>query len=379
MKVENFISGTYTKHDGYKAFLPTEINTNWEWEDPTISMLLEEASRELGGLNSFSELIPDFDIYIKMHIHTEANKSSKIEGTKTTIEEDLLPVEDIAPEKRDDHEEVHNYIKALNYGIDRITEDNFPLSSRLICELHEVLMQGVRGTNKTPGEFRKSQNWIGGTRPDNAAYVPPHVVNLPILLSDLEKFIHNENISVPHLIKVALLHYQFEAIHPFLDGNGRIGRLLIPLYLLDANVLYKPCFYISDYLEKNREAYYEALDRVRVKNDIAHWIKFFLEACIYTAKNAKSKFKEVTSLVIEYTAQIGEFKGKFANHNAILDEFFKEPIQSRKSLQEKTGFTLPVISRTLDQMLENDIIQEMTGHSRNRVFVLHKYYNVFAR
>lgn len=239
MKMQRFKSGTYINQNDFKAFMPTYINESWEWEDTDINMLLEEASRELGGLNSFSDLIPNIDVYIKMHIKTEANKSSKIEGTKTSIEEDFMSIEDIVPEKRDDYEEVHNYIKALNYGIDRILIDDFPLCNRLICEIHEKLMQGVRGKYKTPGEFRKSQNWIGGTKPSDALYVPPRIVEMPDLMSDFEKFINNDNLRVPHLVKIAILHYQFETIHPFLDGNGRIGRLIIPLYLLSKGVLEK--------------------------------------------------------------------------------------------------------------------------------------------
>ena len=378
MKLESFTSGTYTKHEGYKAFLPTSINTSWEWDDPKISVLLEKASAELGGLNSFADLIPNIDVYIKMHIYTEANKSSKIEGTKTSIEEDLLPIEDISPEKRDDYIEVHNYIDALNYGINRVTKDDFPLCGRLLCEVHKILMRGARGKNKEPGEFRRSQNWIGGTRPDNALYVPPHITHLWDAFSDFEKFIHNENIYVPHLVKVALLHYQFESIHPFLDGNGRIGRLLIPLYLLDKKVLDKPCFYISDYLEMHRSAYFEALERVRLKNDMSHWIKFFLEAVIYTAQSAKDKFKRVVLLVKDYNEQLYSFSGKIANNKSVLESFFDEPFQGIKDIQETTGLSNPAVTRVIKQMLDKEVIIETTGYSRNRVFVLQNYFEIFS-
>lgn len=378
MKLEKFVSGTYTTQNGYKAFLPTKINQQWDWEKTEINMLLEKASVELGGLNSFSDLIPNVDVYIKMHIHAEANKSSKIEGTKTSIEEDLLNIEDVAPEKRDDYTEVQNYIKALNYGIDRITKADFPLSSRLIREIHTELLQGVRGKTKTPGEFRRSQNWIGGTRPDNAAYVPPHIDNLDELLSDFEKFIHNEDIKIPHLIKIALLHYQFETIHPFLDGNGRIGRLLIPLYLLDKKVLDKPCFYISDYLERHRDAYYEALDRVRLKGDIVHWVEFFLEAIIETAKNAKNKFKQVVVLVEEYRKQCFDFSGKTANIQAVLETFYDTPYQYGKDCHEKTGISQATVDKILKQMKDAGMLKEITGQTRNRVFVLQRYIDIFA-
>lgn len=378
MKIENYTSGTYTKYDTYKAFLPSCINHAWTWEDSEISLLLERASGELGGLNSFSELIPNVDIYIKMHIRTEANKSSKIEGTKTSMEEDLLSREDIAPEKRDDHEEVQNYIHALNYGIERIQKDDFPVSSRLICEVHYKLMQGVRGKHKTPGEFRKSQNWIGGTMPSNALYVPPHVLELNALLSDFEKFIHNDDLNVPHLIKVALLHYQFEAIHPFLDGNGRIGRLLIQLYLLDKKVIDKPFFYISDYLERNRDAYYEALNRVRTQNDIAHWIKFFLGATLETAQSAKIKFKSAVDLVEKYKNEVVSFSGKPINNLAILHTFFDNPAQDVKEISKITGLTQPTVDKCIKLLISANMLKETTGNSRNRVFSLYKYLDVFA-
>lgn len=378
MKMQRFKSGTYINQNDFKAFMPTYINESWEWEDTDINMLLEEASRELGGLNSFSDLIPNIDVYIKMHIKTEANKSSKIEGTKTSIEEDFMSIEDIVPEKRDDYEEVHNYIKALNYGIDRILIDDFPLCNRLICEIHEKLMQGVRGKYKTPGEFRKSQNWIGGTKPSDALYVPPRIVEMPDLMSDFEKFINNDNLRVPHLVKIAILHYQFETIHPFLDGNGRIGRLIIPLYLLSKGVLEKPCFYISDYFEKNRNSYYEALDRVRTKNDLLHWIKFFLTASIYTAKTAKVKFKKVVELVNQLNKNILDLGVRPENALKVLEAFYNEPVLNGKQLQLVTGLAQSTVDAVVRKFLEKDILKEITGYGRNRIFMLYRYFNIFA-
>jgi len=378
MRIDKFKAGVYLNQDDYKTFKPTYINAAWDWEDTEINTLLEEASRELGGLNSFSDLIPNIDIYIKMHISTEANKSSRIEGTRTSIEEDLLQIEDIAPEKRDDYEEVQNYIIALNYGISRITIDNFPLCNRLICEIHEKLLQGIRGKHKTPGEFRKSQNWIGGTKPSDALYVPPSILDMPDLMSDFEKFMNNDIIKMPHLIKIAILHYQFETIHPFLDGNGRIGRLIIPLYLLSKGVLDKPCFYISDYFEKNRNAYYEALERVRTRNDLRHWIRFFLSASIYTAKTAKSKFKKVVDLVNQLNKEVLDIKGKPENTMKILETFYNNPILSGKQLQKITGLTQPTVDSAIKGMLGEYILKEITGYSRNRIFSLYKYLEIFA-
>lgn len=249
MKLEEYKAGEYKQGNGYKAFLPSNINYNWGWDDTKLDSLLAEANRQIGELNAYSLLLPNVDLYIKMHVKIEANKSSRIEGTKTTIEEDLSELRDINPEKRDDWEEVQNYVKATDYGVARISE-GFPVCNRLFREIHKILLTGVRGEKKTPGEFRISQNWIGGTMPSTAAYVPPLVEDLSDCLKDLELFINNEDIDTPDLIKIAMIHYQFESIHPFLDGNGRIGRLLIPLYLQSKKYLDNPCLYISTFLKK---------------------------------------------------------------------------------------------------------------------------------
>jgi len=378
MQIEKFNAGKFVPQRGYKAFLPAPINTSWNWTNPEINVLLEQASSELGGLSSYSELIPNIDIYIQMHIRTEANKSSKIEGTKTSIEDDLMSVEDIAPEKRDDYEEVHNYIKAMNYGISRIQNDDFPISTRLIREIHNILMQGVRGEHKTPGEFRTQQNWVGGTMPSNAAYVPPNVEEMHELLSDFEKFIHNDEHQIPHIIKIALLHYQFETIHPFQDGNGRIGRLIIPLYLLDKKILQKPCFYISDFFERTRTTYYHSLQNVRVNNDLTSWITYFLKAVIFTAKSAKNKFKNAVHLVDDYEDQILAFSGNAENNSRILKSFFNEPISTGKQIQSKTSLSQPKIDKAIQLMIDAGMLREITGYSRNRIYVLTKYLQVFT-
>lgn len=250
IRVEDFQAGNFQRMRDFKAFIPSCINKEWIWNNPKINVLLERANQELGKLEMYSQRIPNIDLYIQMHISIEANKSSKIEGTKTTIEEDLIDIRDLVPEKRDDQQEVKNYIAAMNHGINRIKDDQFPISTRLIKEIHEKLLFGVRGERKFPGTYRTSQNWIGGSKPSDAKFVPPPANELNTLLSDLENFLHNEEIYVPHLIKIAILHYQFETIHPFLDGNGRVGRLIIPLYLLSNSLLSNPCFYISNYLEK---------------------------------------------------------------------------------------------------------------------------------
>ena len=378
MKLEKYKSGEYVKMNDYKAFIPSKINYNWGWDDTKLDKLLAEANRQIGELNAYSLLIPNVDLYIKMHVKIEANKSSRIEGTRTTVEEDLLDVTDINPEKRDDWEEVQNYVKATNYGVQRI-KDGFPVCTRLIRELHKILMQGVRGEHKTPGEFRTSQNWIGGSMPSNAVYVPPPHTEIAECLTDFEKFINNEEIDTPDLIKIAILHYQFESIHPFLDGNGRIGRLLIPLYIQSKGMLDKSCLYISDYIERNKDTYYDMLTRVRTHNDMIAWIKFFLEAVIETSKTAKEKFRNVVELTMEMDKTIIDLPIKAENAKKVIDVLYNEPIINRKKLMEITNIRPSTLKDTVNVLLENNIIVETTGYSRNQVFAFQKYIDLFLK
>lgn len=376
MKLEEYKSGEYKQGTGYKAFLPSNINYNWGWNDTKLDSLLAEANRQIGELNAYSLLLPNVDLYIKMHVKIEANKSSKIEGTRTTIEEDLSDLQDINPEKRDDWEEVQNYVKATNYGIERIN-DGFPVCNRLIRDIHRILLNGVRGEKKTPGEFRISQNWIGGTMPSTAAYVPPLVEDVADCLKDLELFINNEEIDTPDLIKIAIIHYQFESIHPFLDGNGRIGRLLIPLYLQSKKYLDNPCLYISFFFEKNRDLYYQKLNDVRVKNDIIGWIKFFLEGIIETAKIAKEKFKKVVELTKKIDVQITDLKVKYDNAKKIIDYFYDEPYTSRKKISEALQMPESTVNGVINELKSANIIRETTGYSRNQIFVFSEYVEIF--
>ena len=277
MKFESFHAGHWHPRYQYKSFEPTPVNHAWTWEDPTIHVLLEDATRALAELNAFSLIVPDIDRFIRMHVVKEAQKSSRIEGTQTGIDEAVLSEAHVRPERRDDWREVHNYIDAMSLAIERLA--TLPLSNRLLCETHAVLMRGVRGEHKRPGEFRISQNWIGGSSLADAAFIPPHHDGVPALMGDLEQFWHNDGMAVPHLIRAAISHYQFETIHPFLDGNGRIGRLLIPLYLISHGVLAKPSLYLSDFFERNRASYYDALMRVRQANDLVHWVRFSCVVC----------------------------------------------------------------------------------------------------
>ena len=377
-KLEEYKSGKYVKKNDYKAFVPSKINYNWGWDDTKLDKLLAEANRQIGELNAYSLLIPNVDLYIKMHVKIEANKSSRIEGTRTTVEEDLLDITDINPEKRDDWEEVQNYVKATNYGVERI-RNGFPVCNRLIREIHGILMDGVRGEHKTPGKFRKSQNWIGGSMPSKAIYVPPPHTEVADCLSDFEKFINNEEIDTPDLIKIAILHYQFESIHPFLDGNGRIGRLLIPLYIQSKGMLEKSCLYISDYIERNKDTYYDMLTRVRTHNDMISWIKFFLEAVIETSKTAKEKFRKVVELTMEMDKAIMELPVKPENAKKVIDLLYDEPAINRKKLCELTGIKEGTIKNIINSLLEKNIIVETTGYNRNQIFKFQKYTDLFLK
>ena len=376
MKLEDYKAGEYKQGVGYKAFLPSKINYNWGWNDTKLDALLAEANRQIGELNAYSLLLPNVDLYIKMHVKIEANKSSRIEGTKTTIEEDLSDLQDINPEKKNDWEEVQNYVKATNYGIEKINE-GFPVCNRLIRNIHGVLLNGVRGEKKTPGEFRISQNWIGGTMPSTASYVPPLVEDIPDCLKDLELFINNCEIDTPDLIKIAIIHYQFESIHPFLDGNGRVGRLLIPLYLQSKKYLDNPCLYISFFFEKNRDLYYQKLNDVRIKNDIISWIKFFLEGIIETAKIAKEKFKKVVELTKKVDIQITDLKVKYDNAKRIVDYFYNEPYSSRKKIADALEMPESTVNGVINELKSANIIKEMTGYSRNQIFVFSEYVEIF--
>lgn len=377
-KVEEFKSGYFQNMGDFKSFIPSLINKEWVWMSPKINVLLAKANQELGKLEMYSQRIPNVDLYIQMHISIEANKSSKIEGTKTTIEEDFIDIEDLVPEKRDDQQEVKNYIIAMNHGINRIIHDQFPISTRLIKEIHEKLLFGVRGERKTPGLYRTTQNWIGGSKPSDARFVPPPANELNTLLGDLENFIHNENIFVPHLIKIAILHYQFETIHPFLDGNGRVGRLIIPLYLLSNELLSKPCFYISNYLEKNRTQYYEALDRVRHFNDLSGWLVFFLEAVIETAKAGREKFEQVLELVDKHNEQLTKLSGNKENLRALFKAFYATPILTITKASELIGVSYNTARNLINTLVDAGILDDfnLPGSSHNH-YVMSEYMLIF--
>lgn len=375
MKFENFKSGVYRNQFQYKSFLPIRINQEWTWDDPRINVLLEKATQALGELNAFSRIVPNVDLFIRMHILKEANTSSRIEGTKTEIDDVVKDADAIVPEKRDDWQEVHNYVQAINEAIQHL--DTLPLSLRLIRRTHEILMDNVRGQNKTPGEFRTSQNWIGGSSLADAAYIPPHVNDMQELLDDFEKFLHNDNILVPHLIRCALAHYQFETIHPFQDGNGRIGRLLITLYLVSNNLLLKPTLYLSEFFEKHRGQYYDALTRVRESNDISHWIRFFLQAVIDTSEKGKGTFENILALHRSIENDLVKLGRRAENARKLMMHLYRSPVVSVKQVEELLGLQYYSANQLISVLEDKNILQESTGFSRNRIFVFRRYLDTF--
>lgn len=375
MNLKKFKSGIYKQQFKYKNFTPEKINHTWVWDDPKINVLLEKATQTLGELNAFSHIVPDINIFIHMHIIKEANTSSKIEGTKTKIDEVLMDKENIAPEKRDDWQEVQNYVKAMNYAIKKL--DKLPLSNRLLKQTHAILLEKARGKHKCPGEFRKSQNWIGGSNISDAVYVPPSHEEMPELMSDLEKFLHNEEINVPHLIKIAISHYQFETIHPFLDGNGRIGRLLITLYLVSHNLLSVPSLYLSDFFEKNRTSYYDALSRVRESNDLIHWIKFFLNGVITTAEKGKKTFQKILKLKDNIDNKIITLGKKAKNAKRLIYILYKKPIININSIITLINVSKRTARELTNELVKRDILKEVTGYKRNRVFEFNEYIKLF--
>ena len=376
MDIKDFKSGSLKQGYKYQYFMPEKINHDFSWEDTSINTLLEKASFHLGALNSFSSLVPDADMFIIMHIFKEAVISNRIEGTRTNIEEALNEQENLDPEKRDDWQEVHNYVKAMNNAIQEL--ENLPLSNRLIKNTHKILLSTGRGEHKSPGEFRISQNWIGRTTLSDAVFIPPAHEELPELLSDLELFLNNTNINIPHLIRIAIAHYQFETIHPFLDGNGRIGRLLISLYLVHSKVLQKPLLYLSDFFEKNKTLYYDNLTFVRTKNDMSQWIKYFLEGVSQTAENSAQTLKKIIELKTDLEKNKLLSLGKRTKTaNEFLYFLFHSPVITSTALQKEMKITAKTANSLIDAFIGLNILKERTGYSRNRIFVFDKYVELF--
>ena len=375
--MNQFEAGHWVKQGGlgYRAFVPSRVDRKWQIDDMELIRKLGTADRFLGRLDAFSDLV-DIDFYVRMHVTKEATLSARIEGTQTSVREALLEREAVARERRDDWEEVSNYIEALHHAINSL--DRLPLSSRLICSTHRLLMQGVRGKHKQPGAYRTSQNWIGGTGPGNAAFVPPPHTQVQDLMSDLEKMINGDEDGLPELLKAALLHYQFETIHPFQDGNGRLGRLLIPLYLMSKDILRQPVLYLSAYFEGNRTAYYEHLTTVRTEGNLLGWFHFFLDGIISTARDGVRTFNETIRLERQLPDTINTLGGRSANGQRLLRALFRQPVISAADISRELSVTPATAYKLIGDFVALDLLAEVPSSGRGRHYGFEPYLNLFA-
>jgi Fic family protein len=378
MNLNDYRAGSYEAQLEYKSFKPTPILHDWVIADAELLQLLGQADRALGELNAFAQLIPDIDFFIKMYVAKEATQSSRIEGTQTNIEDAFKDADDVLPEARDDWSEVHNYIEAITFAIEKL--ETLPLSNRLLKETHAVLMQGVRGKTKLPGIFRTSQNWIGVSL-KNAAFVPPHHQHVVEMMSDMEKFLQDPNVVVPPLIKIAIAHYQFETIHPFLDGNGRLGRLMISLYLASEKLLVKPALYLSDYFEQNKTAYVDHLMAVRQANHMRDWLIFFLHGVSETAKGSASVFKAILAIKERVEREtLPRFSQRRQDNAQQLVRFlYARPVVDVKALMKRLDTTTNTATSLIADLVKYGILEEITGQRRNRLFMFREYIDLFKK
>jgi Fic family protein len=341
--------------------------------------LLERATLALGRLDAVSTLLPDTTLFLYGYVRQEAVLSSQIEGTQSSLSDLLLFELDGAPGVPiDDVREVSNYVAALEHGLARL-RNGFPLSNRLIREMHGLLLASGRGSRKEPGQFRRSQNWIGGTRPGNAAYVPPPPADVDALMGALERFMHAADAGVPELVRAALVHVQFETIHPFLDGNGRVGRLLIPVMLANAGILHEPLLYLSLYFRAHRAEYYRLLDAVRTDGDWEAWIDFFLEGVERTAGSAVSTANALLALIRRDRGRIASLGRSAAAARQVLGVISDRPLTSIKDAAARCGVSLPTATRGIAALEEAGIVREVTGRHRDRLYAYDAYVALLTR
>ncbi len=376
MDIKNFKSGALEDRYQYKAFLPEMICHEWVIADPELSELLGRADRALGELNAFAQLIPDIEFFITAYVAKEAAKSSRIEGTQTNIDDVFKEEDDINPEERDDWAEVQNYISAITYAIKELQD--LPLSNRLLRQTHEILMSGVRGEHKQPGHFRESQNWIGVSL-KNAVFIPPHHDHVPDLMSDLEAFLHADDLYVHPLVRIAIGHYQFETVHPFLDGNGRLGRLMISLYLASEGLLVKPALYLSDYFERNKTAYVDHLMAVRQGNHMREWLIFFLHGVAETARASADVFRSILKIKerIERDVLPRFSSRRQDNAQALMRHLYARPVVDVNQAAKIIGATTNTANALVADMVVHGVLTEITGQRRNRLFVFNEYIELF--
>ena len=374
MRTGTFIS-QLSSELSYKAFVPNNLPFKVTI-DENLQQLLSQADQALGRLDGIGETIPDVNFFILMYVRKEATLSSQVEGTQATFSDVLKAEAHIQDtEIHNDVDEVLNYIHAMNYGLERLSE--LPLSLRLIREIHEILLHGVRGLGKTPGQFRKSQNWIGGPTLQTAVFVPPPADKIMALLDKLEKYFYDKS-PFPVLLKIGLIHAQFEGIHPFLDGNGRIGRLLITFYLCQQGVLKKPLLYLSDFFKTHRQSYYDKLQAFHGKDDIEGWLKYFLTGIIDTAGNAINAAQKIQNLREKDLRKILTIGRSSDTALVLLNALFRTPMVRVKDIEKITGLSNPNALILTEKMEKLQILKELTGKKRNRVFQYQEYIEIFS-
>ena len=360
-----------------RAFIPNELPLKQPLQiDAELARKLDNALVSLGRLDSISEILPDSSLFLYMYVRKEAVLSSMIEGTQSSISDLLVyELEGIPGVPVDDAMEVSNYVKALEYGVKRIDE-GFPVSSRLFKEIHNILLSKGRGSTKEPGQYRTSQNWIGGTRPGNAVFVPPPPNMVESCMGNLEKFIHDMKSVTPVLLKAAISHVQFETIHPFLDGNGRLGRLLISLLLYENKVLQKPLLYLSLYFKIHRQAYYEHLTNVRINGDWEKWIDFFAEAVIHTSNQAVNTAKNLIALINSHESKVNSMGRASSTALVVYRCFVKQPVLNANAIQTQTSLSTATIHSSLENLIKLGILEEVSQKKRNKIFVYKEYINI---
>ncbi|MCC6733164.1 MAG: Fic family protein [Candidatus Omnitrophica bacterium] len=363
-----------------QAFVPAPLPPRppIDWT-PELRSKFDQALLALGRLDSVSTLLPDTSLFLYMYVRKEAVLSSMIEGTQSSLSDLLLFELDQEPGvPLDDVREVSNYVAALDHGL-RLLEEGLPLSLRLFREIHGVLLTKGRGSDQTPGEFRRSQNWIGGTRPGNAAFVPPPAEEVLECMSKLELFLHDQPEPTPVLFKAALAHVQFETIHPFLDGNGRLGRLLIVLLLCEQKVLREPMLYLSLYFKMHRQYYYELLNNVRITGDWEAWLDFFAEAVIVTATQAVETAQQLLDMSNQDRDKISGLGRAATSTLQVHRALMEHPIATSGLLVEKTGITPATVNKALGHLEQLSIVKELTAQKRNRLFSYAGYIEIMSR
>ncbi len=384
IKMKRGLIGSYEESvvsgEMVRSFVPEPLPPTQEIVfDAKLQQHLERATLALGKLDSITLLLPDPDIFLYSYVRREAVLSSQIEGTQSSLSDLLLfELDEVPGVPFDDVVEVSQYVAALDHGMDRLNR-GFPLCNRLLREMHEVLLSHGRGSSKQPGEFRKSQNWIGGTRPGNAHFVPPPPHKVEECMSALEKFLHDKEQPYPTLIKAALAHVQFETIHPFLDGNGRLGRLLISFILHHDGLLSQPLLYLSLYFKEHRAYYYELLNIVREEGDWELWLDFFLEGVESSALDAVDTAKKLVDTIKTDEAKIGVMGRQANSMMRCLHQFSHRPIETIKGICKATHLSYPAVSNAIERLEKIGIVKEITGKERNRIYSYDRFLKILNR